>query len=280
MDMFYKDMEVNYFGQVRVTKALLPLLRKYIALKGPTAPSPRLVNMTSTAGIYKISPVGSYCASKHAAETFSVTLRAELKSQGIFVSIIEPYYARTPLITAIDKRKIERVVNETSDEVIAAYGGEESIRKKMARSAFNTPLFLVELNWCNMVVGYVCVGTNDLPKAKAFYDELLSLVNAKVVLDTGRGYYYTNGKGADFLVTKAFESDRPAHPGNGPMVSFEVESRKAVHEFFDKAIALGSSDAGPVGLRGPEGPEAFYAGYFKDPEGNKLCVYKNGPADQ
>ncbi|KXS19072.1 glyoxalase/bleomycin resistance protein/dioxygenase [Gonapodya prolifera JEL478] len=131
-----------------------------------------------------------------------------------------------------------------------------------------------------MVVGYVCLGTNDLEKAKAFYDELLAPLGGKVVLNTGRGLMYSNGTAeAGFLITTPFDKTLPASPGNGPMVAFKASTRKEAKEIYDKAIALGCKDEGAPGLRGPEGPHAFYGAYFRDLEGNKLCIYKSGPAD-
>ncbi|KXS17249.1 glyoxalase/bleomycin resistance protein/dioxygenase [Gonapodya prolifera JEL478] len=130
-----------------------------------------------------------------------------------------------------------------------------------------------------MVVGYVCLGTNDLDKAKVFYDALLAPIGGKIVLNTGRGLMYSNGKDAGFLITTPFDKTLPANPGNGPMVAFQTPTRKIAKDMYEYAMSLGCKDEGPIGLRGEEGPEAFYAAYFRDPEGNKLCVYRDGGDD-
>ncbi len=61
-------------------------------------------------------------------------------------------------------------------------------------------------------------------------------------------------------------------PGNGVMVALGVDSREKVDRIYQKALALGSKDEGPAGLRGNE----FYAGHFRDPDGNKLNVFYYG----
>ena len=62
------------------------------------------------------------------------------------------------------------------------------------------------------------------------------------------------------------------------MVSIPMDTRDKVDAFHAKALALGGSDEGAPGLRGEEGPQAFYGAYFRDPEGNKFCTYRIGPA--
>ena len=62
------------------------------------------------------------------------------------------------------------------------------------------------------------------------------------------------------------------------MIALQMEERSQVDAFYNKALELGGSDEGPPGVRGDEGPMAFYAAYFRDPEGNKLCAFRLGPA--
>jgi predicted lactoylglutathione lyase len=66
--------------------------------------------------------------------------------------------------------------------------------------------------------------------------------------------------------------------GNGNMIALVVDQRAKVDSLHAKALELGGSDEGAPGLRGPEGPRAFYGAYFRDPEGNKICVFRIGPA--
>jgi predicted lactoylglutathione lyase len=57
--------------------------------------------------------------------------------------------------------------------------------------------------------------------------------------------------------------------GNGVMVAFVVPTPADVDRFYAKAMALGAQDEGPAGPRGT----GFYAGYFRDLDGNKLNVF-------
>ena len=62
------------------------------------------------------------------------------------------------------------------------------------------------------------------------------------------------------------------------MAAIAVRTRELVDHFHAKALELGGSDEGAPGLRSPEGPSAFYGAYFRDLDGNKLCVFRMGPA--
>ena len=64
-------------------------------------------------------------------------------------------------------------------------------------------------------------------------------------------------------------NDNAASVGNGVMVAFSVDTRDKVDNMHKKALVLGAKDEGAVGLRS----DNFYAGYFRDLDGNKLCVY-------
>jgi len=120
------------------------------------------------------------------------------------------------------------------------------------------------------MIGYVTLGTNDLPRAAAFYDELLALLGAGRFMeleDEFIAWAVAPDKPA-ISVTKPNDGN-PATVGNGMMVALAVDSKEMVHKIYDKAIELGGTDEGPAGPRG----EAFYAGYFRDIDGNKLNVF-------
>ena len=74
-------MKVNAYGPYRVTKAFAPLI---VARRG------RIINIGSISGILNETEGGAYQMSKHALETFSVTLARELSASGVQVSIVEP----------------------------------------------------------------------------------------------------------------------------------------------------------------------------------------------
>lgn len=120
------------------------------------------------------------------------------------------------------------------------------------------------------MIGYVTVGSNDLERAVAFYDELLALLGAgRFMEDPGNFVAWATGPDQPgFSVTKPFNG-QPAAAGNGHMTAFAVNSKELVHKVYDKALELGGTDEGPAGPRG----EQFYAGYFRDLDGNKLNVF-------
>jgi catechol 2,3-dioxygenase-like lactoylglutathione lyase family enzyme len=126
------------------------------------------------------------------------------------------------------------------------------------------------------MIGYVTVGSNDLEKARAFYSNLLGTIGAKEMMRVGEFTLY--GMGFDkpgIAVTNPYDG-AAATAGNGTMIAITVDERPKVHALHAKAIELGGTCEGPPGLRGDEGPQAFYAAYFRDTDGNKLCVYRMG----
>jgi predicted lactoylglutathione lyase len=71
---------------------------------------------------------------------------------------------------------------------------------------------------------------------------------------------------------------QPAVAGNGNMTALAAGSRANVDKLHAKALELGGTCEGPPGVRGEEGPDAFYGAYFRDLDGNKLAAFCIGPA--
>jgi catechol 2,3-dioxygenase-like lactoylglutathione lyase family enzyme len=123
------------------------------------------------------------------------------------------------------------------------------------------------------MIGYVTIGTNDLVRAAAFYDALLGEVGAKRMMETDQFIAWSVRPGAPGLgVAKPFDK-KPATVGNGVMVALEASSASQVDTLHRKALQLGGKDEGPPGPRGEGG---FYAGYFRDLDGNKLNFFCMG----
>lgn len=129
------------------------------------------------------------------------------------------------------------------------------------------------------MIGYVTLGTDDLDRSRAFYDALFGEIGASrlMELDSGFTLYGTGWGKPGVAVTRPYDGE-PARAGNGNMVSLVVDGRDKVDRLHARALELGGSDEGPPGLRGPEGDRAFYGAYFRDPDGNKFCVFRMGPA--
>jgi catechol 2,3-dioxygenase-like lactoylglutathione lyase family enzyme len=133
------------------------------------------------------------------------------------------------------------------------------------------------------MIGYVTLGSDDMPRARAYYDELLGTIGAKRIMEFGDelGGFTMWGTGFDkpgLAVTNPYNK-QPAVAGNGNMSAIPMDKRAKVDAFYAKAIELGGTCEGPPGLRGDEGPQAFYGAYFRDPDGNKLAAFCIGPAD-
>jgi len=120
------------------------------------------------------------------------------------------------------------------------------------------------------VFTHVTVGTNDLTKARAFYDKVLATIGLKRVADLGDNGSIWGAEKPSFFVLKP-ANGLPATIGNGVTVSFEAPNRACVGAFHETALELGSPDEGAVGPRG--WAENAFAAYTRDPDGNKLAVY-------
>jgi len=123
------------------------------------------------------------------------------------------------------------------------------------------------------MIGYVTLGTNDLARAAAFYDALLADIGAARAMEMERFVMWGTAPGKPALAVILPYDGQPATVGNGGMTALAVDSTEAVDRLHAKALALGGQDEGPAGPRGDSG---FYAGYFRDLDGNKLAVYCYG----
>jgi predicted lactoylglutathione lyase len=122
------------------------------------------------------------------------------------------------------------------------------------------------------MIGYVTLGTNDLPRATAFYDALLAEIGARQLYDFGRSIVWGVAQDKPALGLILPFDGKPATVGNGVMVAIVVDTHEKVDRVYKKAMELGGKDEGPAGPRG----EGFYAGYFRDLDGNKLNVFCMG----
>lgn len=122
------------------------------------------------------------------------------------------------------------------------------------------------------MIGYVTVGTNDIEKAAAFYDELLALLGARRSWDLETFKVWDTGPDKPgFSITKPYDGNA-ATVGNGVMVAFAAPDRATVDKVYAKAMELGGTCEGKPGIRGGDS-STFYAGYFRDLDGNKLNCY-------
>lgn len=119
------------------------------------------------------------------------------------------------------------------------------------------------------MIGYTTLGTNDIDRAATFYDPLMALLNGTRLWAFERGIAWGIAHDQPALgLVKPFDG-QPATVGNGTMVALKVPTPELVEQVHLLALTLGGQNEGDVGPRG----EGFYGGYFRDLDGNKLCVY-------
>lgn len=123
------------------------------------------------------------------------------------------------------------------------------------------------------MLAYVTLGSNDTAKATEFYDAVLGELGAKRVFDNGRLYFYSAGPNQPMLAIGGAYDEQAATCGNGVMPALAAPDNATVDKVYAKALELGAQDEGEPGERIPG---VFYGAYFRDPDGNKICVCKMG----
>lgn len=172
-----------------------------------------------------------------------------------------PGYARHPAKAGIQASRQRRTLENAWVPALAVMTKKDAARP-------NRPLASEK----HMKPAYATVGANDLSKSVAFYQELLGTQGVTKLFDHPRGGVMFGKDGRLVLGVLTPFDRKAASAGNGSMAAFELNSREAVDSFHAKALALGGADEGAPGERGP----GFYMAYFRDPEGNKICVCRLG----
>jgi predicted lactoylglutathione lyase len=118
------------------------------------------------------------------------------------------------------------------------------------------------------MIGYVTLGTNDLPKATAFYDALCDEIGVRRIMETDHFVGWGSGMDQPLLMIFIPENGKAATVGNGVMVALQADSPESVARLHAKALELGASNEGDPG-RG----DGFHGAYFRDLDGNKLNFF-------
>ena len=115
-----------------------------------------------------------------------------------------------------------------------------------------------------------CVGTNNLEKAKNFYDSVLATIGMQchVNLEFELGYGPQDGN-PNFWVVVPF-NEKQATFGNGTQIMFQAQNEDEVKSFYDAALKLGGVDEGAPGPR--DYAPNYYGAYVRDLDGNKLHI--------
>ena len=120
------------------------------------------------------------------------------------------------------------------------------------------------------MIGFAMVGTNDLDKAIKFYDPLLQVIDLKRIVTNEKYAGYSSKKESgdiEFYVTNPVNKEKATY-GNGTQISFVVDSKETVDNFYNLGIKLGGKDEGTPGIRSDD-----YYCYIRDLDKNKICVF-------
>ncbi|APG09899.1 MULTISPECIES: VOC family protein [Bradyrhizobium] len=117
------------------------------------------------------------------------------------------------------------------------------------------------------MIHHVSLGSNDIQRARAFYDPLMSLVGLRLIKISATSLDY----GASDIVFSivAPVDGRPAAPGNGVHVAFQAPDRETVRRFHQTAMAQGGTDEGAPDIREKYNAN-YYGAFVRDPDGNKI----------
>jgi catechol 2,3-dioxygenase-like lactoylglutathione lyase family enzyme len=117
------------------------------------------------------------------------------------------------------------------------------------------------------MIHHVSLGSNDLARARRFYDAVMPLLGFRLLKANDGAAHY--GVGDIIFSIQTPVNGKPANPGNGVHVAFPVRSRWMVDTFHDESLKHGGSSEGAPGLR-PEYDANYYGTFICDPDGNKI----------
>lgn len=174
----YKQMfDVNVFGLVNITKAVLPIMR--------AQKSGHILNLSSVAGIVSMPGFGPYCATKHAVEALSEALAGEVAEYGINVTIIEPGAFRTNFVGNAKEDNI-------SDTYKTTVGQTHQMLKDLEKTASGDPVkaakAMIDVVAMEKPPLRLVLGKDALMWANQKIDSLKEQVNAFVDITTGTDF--------------------------------------------------------------------------------------------
>lgn len=126
---------------------------------------------------------------------------------------------------------------------------------------------------------HVCIGVSDFDQAFAFYQPLMAALKIELrFCERSRPWagWQTSGGPRPLFIIGAPYDGLPQQSGNGQMVAFLAEDRSTVRLAYEIALAHAGTCEGPPGLR-PHYHADYYGAYFRDPDGNKICVVCHSP---
>ena len=126
---------------------------------------------------------------------------------------------------------------------------------------------------------HIFTSVSDFEAAYAFYSALMTVLGNEQRFIAREipwaGWHSQGGVRPYFVICKPYDG-QAHHPGNGQMIAFSAHSRRQVKEAYQTAISNGGTCEGEPGLR-PQYHSDYFGAYFRDLDGNKICVACHGP---
>lgn len=122
------------------------------------------------------------------------------------------------------------------------------------------------------MIGYVTLGVRDLERAATFYDPIAEELGTPRMFATESFIAWGKPDGPAGIAVCHPHDGNPMSVGNGVMVALQAKDKAQVDRLHALALSLGGTCEGPPGPRG----DTFYAGYFRDLDGNKLNAFVMG----
>ena len=124
------------------------------------------------------------------------------------------------------------------------------------------------------MLSHVFIGVSQFERAFAFYNAVMPALGYPLRFhDAAKpwaGWHGADGQRPLLVIGHPFDG-APHHPGNGQMMALAAADRTLVQTAHDTALAHGGRCEGAPGLR-PQYHAHYFGAYFRDPDGNKLCV--------
>jgi len=129
------------------------------------------------------------------------------------------------------------------------------------------------------MISHMTLGTNDVEKAAAFYEPIMqALGNLRVPFERSDPFVMWRRPGDDrplVALTRPFNGE-PHDSGNGQMLALLAPDRASVDTAHALAMSGGAQDEGHPSLR-PHYHADYYGAYFRDLDGNKICIVCHDP---
>ena len=125
---------------------------------------------------------------------------------------------------------------------------------------------------------HVFVSVSDFERAYGFYSAVMQSIGIELRFcepEKPWAGWHSAGRSRPFFVICKPYNGQPHDPGNGQMVAFMARDRTTVRESYQTALRHGGTCEGPPGPR-PHYHPNYYGAYFRDPDGNKICVASHG----